>query len=168
MSINNMEEFMRNFIFLIISFITLAGCTDISPRLSSPLSNTGRIDEMKNNQNGIIAEVGKLKQGLELQNSQLKDVQQGLLNLNAAVSKNENSGVQILQGDGALIMVFSILIIGMLLYYKNKSDNSQKVCNILAKEVAAINDPVLNERILRSAVTNKKGKYVYNILKKHI
>jgi hypothetical protein len=159
---------MRNFIFLTISLIVFSGCADISPRLSSPLSNSGKIDEVKSNQNGIIAEVGKLKQGLELQNSQLKDVQQGILNLNAAISKNENSGVQILQGDGALIMIFSIVTIGMLLYYKNKSDNSQKVCNILAKEVASINDPILNEKILRSAVSSKKGKDVYNMLKKHI
>ena len=105
---------MQKILAIICLFVMLSGCADISPRYNPKIENeNGKIDEIRNNQNGIMAEIGKLKQSAEIQNSQLKEVQNGLLNFNAAVSKNENSGVQILQGDGALIMIFSLIVSGI-------------------------------------------------------
>ena len=96
-------------------------------------------------------------------------MQQGFLNLNAAGVRNENKGIQILQGDGALIMVFSIIALGMfLLYYKNKSDKSEKIANILAEEVMLANDPIINDNILRSARFTPLEKPIFEIMKKNL
>jgi hypothetical protein len=148
----------------------LAGCGNFSPRLQNRIDNKdGKIDEIKNNQNGIMLEIGKLRQQAEIQNSQLNEVQQGFLNLNAAGVRNENKGIQILQGDGALIMVFSIIALGMfLLYYKNKSDKNEKIANVLAGEVMLANDPVMNDNILRSARFTPLEKPIFEIMKKNL
>jgi hypothetical protein len=156
------------FYLFLVSF--LAGCGNFSPRLQNRIDNKdGKIDEIKNNQNGIMLEIGKLRQQAEIQNSQLNEVQQGFLNLNAAGVRNENKGIQILQGDGALIMVFSIIALGMfLLYYKNKSDKNEKIANVLAGEVMLANDPVMNDNILRSARFTPLEKPIFEIMKKNL
>lgn len=155
--------------FILIFLVLLLGCGNLSPRMEPKIDNqNGQIDEIKNNQNGVIAEIGKLKQMAEVQNSTLKEIQNGLLNINASLSKNENSGVQILQGDGALIMVFSVIVIGMILWYRNKAVKQEAISNVLAKEIAKFNDPVLNDRVLISAQRVKEEKNVLNMLNKHI
>ena len=155
------------YVFLLL--VLLMGCGNLSPRMEPKIDNqNGQIDEIKNNQNGVIAEIGKLRQMAEIQNSQLKEIQNGLLNVNAAVSRNENSGVQILQGDGSLIMVFSLGVIGMLLWYRQSAVRHEKISNILAKEVAKFNDPLLNDRILSSATKGKEEVTVLSLLQRHV
>jgi hypothetical protein len=153
-------------VLAISAMIGLSGCANLNPRNNSPIDNrNGKIDEIRNNQNGVMAEIGKLKQSAELQNSQLKEVQNGLLNLNAAISRNENSGVQILQGDGALILVFSLAVIGMLLYwYRDRAVKSEKASEIMAKEIARFNDPALNDNVLRAAMNSECEGHVYHML----
>lgn len=154
---------------LIVTTVGLSGCGNLSPRLDEKIDNqNGKIDEIRNNQNGLMLELGKLKQSAEIQNSQLKEVQQGMLNVNAAVSKNENSGVQILQGDGALILVFSLGVIGMLLYYyRDRAIQSEQTAEILAREVARYNSPILNDGILRAAMHTESEQQVFHLLTKH-
>lgn len=163
---------MRRILFLIVlaATITISGCANVSPRNNTPINNdNGKIDEIRNNQNGVMAEIGKLRQENELTNSKLKEVQQGLLNLNAAISRNENTGVQILQGDGALILVFSLTVVGMVLYwYRDRAVKSEKVAEIMSQEIANFNDPVLNDNILRAAIRQKSEDHVYRMLDKQI
>lgn len=146
----------------------LSGCANLSPRNNPKIDNqNGKIDEIRNNQNGVMAEIGKLKQNAEIQNSQLKEVQNGILNLNTTISRNENSGVQILQGDGALILVFSLAVIGMLLYwYRDRAITSEKSAEVMAKEIARFNNPVLNDNILRAAMNSDSESHVYHLLMK--
>lgn len=145
--------------------INILGCANFNPRNQMPINNQGKIDEIKNNQNGVMAEIGKLKQTTELLNSQLKEVQNGLLNVNAAVSRNENSGVQILQGDGSLMLIFSISVMGMFLfYYHNQAKTNQKAAEIMAQEIANFNDPYLNDKILSAAMHTPCEKRVFNML----
>lgn len=160
---------MRKFLGLLTVFTVFAcGCADISPRYNPNIDNqSGKIDEIRNNQNGVMAEIGKLKQSAEIANSQLKEVQNGLLNVNAAVSKNENSGIQILQGDGSLIMIFSIVTIGMLLWYRDRAVKSEKTNDIMSKEIARFNNPALNDNILRAAMHTNCEKKVFHLLNKH-
>lgn len=146
----------------------LSGCANLSPRNNPNIDNqNGKIDEIRNNQNGVMAEIGKLKQNAEIQNSQLKEVQNGILNLNTAISRNENSGIQILQGDGALILVFSLAVIGMLLYwYRDRAITSEKSAEVMAKEIARFNDPTLNDNILRAALNSESESHVFHLLTK--
>ncbi len=162
---------MKGTLIGIIAFCLLGvtGCANLNPRLRNDIDNTnGKIDEIRNNQNGIALELGKLKQNAEISNSQLKEVQQGMINLNTAISRNENSGVQILQGDGALILVFGLGVIGMMLYYyRDRAVKSEKTAEILAQQVALYDDPVLNDDILRAAMFTSSEKDVYHLMKKH-
>lgn len=156
-------------ILLIASLVGLNGCANFRPRNNSPINNSnGQIDEIRNNQNGVMAEIGKLKQSAEIQNSQLKEVQNGLFNLNTSLSRNENNGVQILQGDGALIFVFSLAVIGMLLFwYRDRAIKNEKSAEIMAKEIAYFNDPVLNDNVLRAAMHTESESQVYKMLTKN-
>ena len=131
-------------------------------------NKNGKIDEIKNNQNGLMLELGKLRQDAEIQNSQLKEVQQGMLNLNATGIRNENKGVQILQGDGALILIFALGTVAMLIFYKRKSDKNEKIANIMAQEVMLLNNQKLNDKILNSSMKTKLEKDVYKMMFKHI
>ena len=157
-------------LFLVGCILSFSGCGNLSPRNQEKINNRdGKIDEIRSNQNGVTAEIGKLRQNAELQNSQLKEVQSGLLNLSASLSHNENNGgIQILQGDGALIFVFSLGVIGMLLFwYRDRAIKNEKIANIMGKEIARLNDPILNDNILRSAMHTEVELPVYDILIKH-
>lgn len=160
---------MKNIILSIILCFSLVGCSNFNPRMQNRIDNkNGKIDEIKNNQNGLMLELGKLRQDAEIQNSQLKEVQQGMLNLNATGIRNENKGVQILQGDGALILIFALGTVAMLLFYKRKSDKNEKIANIMAQEVMLLNDQKLNDKILNSSMKTKLEKDVYKMMFKHI
>src|ERR1017187_2132004 len=100
--------FMKKLISLIISgilIISSMGCGNLSPRdnfspkLQEDINNTnGKIDRIENNQNSIHGEIEKL------------------LSFNKT-----NNGIQILQGDGALILVFSLCTIGIIFIYLYQS-----------------------------------------------
>lgn len=158
---------------LLLVVFTLAfasGCAKINPQMDQKIDNQGgKIDEIKSNQNGVLLELGKLKQSAEIANSQLKEVQSGLLNLNAAISRNENSGVQILQGDGPLILIFGLGVIAMLLYhYRTKANKMEQAAQILAQEVMSLNDPNVNQNIIRAASFTESESEIYKLLKNKI
>jgi len=158
------------FLMFILVSAFLSGCANFNPRNQNKINNqNGQIEDIRSNQNGVMAEIGKIRQDISTQNSKLKEIQSGLVNLNAAISRNENSGVQIIQGDGALIFIFSLIVIGMLMFwYRDRAVKSEKTSEILAQEVAKFNDPHLNEAILKSAVNQKTAKQIYQLIKKHI
>ena len=120
---------MKKTFFIIIFIIFISGCGNFNPRLQNRIANeNGKIEDIRNNQNGFMLELGKLRNEAQIQNSQLKEVQQGMLNMNNALSRNENSGIQILQGDGSLMLIFALASIGMLLFhYRNKANNNEKI-----------------------------------------
>jgi len=151
---------------ILLCFGTISGCSvsPFSPRNQQRINNNGKLDEIKSNQNGIMAEVGKLKQDFDLMNSQLREVQSGLLNINSALSRNENSGIQILQGDGSLILVFSMFVVGAMLWYRTRAVKSEKSLSIIAKEVAKYNLVELNDDIMKSAMKAGQGKQVLKVL----
>ena len=155
-------------IFLVVLFgLFVTGCANgnFSPRNNPKINNEqGKIDEIKSNQNGVLAEIGKLKQDAQIMESQLKEIQNGLLNVNAMISRNENNGIQILQGDGSLIMVFCIGIFAIMLFYRNKYIAKEKSISIIAKEVSLFNNADLNEKILRAAMTKGEGKQMLKLL----
>ena len=160
---------MKKFILSIFLCLPILGCANFNPRMQNKIDNqNGKIDEIKNNQNELLLEIGKLRQAAEIQNSQIKEFQQGMLNFNASGIRNENKGIQILQGDGPLLLIFALGTIGMLLFYKKKSDKNEKIANVLAKEIMKLNDQSLNDNIFRSSMNTNFEKDVYNILNKNL
>ena len=161
---------MKKTFFIIIFIIFISGCSNFNPRLQNRIANeNGKIEDIKNNQNGLMLELGKLRNEAQIQNSQLKEVQQGMLNMNNALSRNENSGIQILQGDGSLMLIFALASIGMLLFhYRNKANNNEKIANMLAVEVARFNDPNLNDNILRTSMFTSVESKMFKLLNTHV
>ena len=161
---------MKKSILFIFFIIFIIGCGNFSPRLQNRVDNqNGKIDDIRSNQNGLMLEIGKLRNEAQISNSQLKDIQQGMINMNNALSRNENSGIQILQGDGSLMLIFALITVGMLVFhYRNKANNNEKIANIFAKEVARFNDAKLNDNILRTSLYTPVESKVFNILNTHV
>ena len=160
---------MKNIFLTMILCISFCGCANFNPRMQNRIDNqNGKMDEIKNNQNGIMLELGKLRQNAEIQNSKLREVQQGMFNLNASGIRNENAGVQILQGDGPMIVIFALGTIALILYYKRKADKNEKIANAMVAEVMQLNNQNLNDNILRSAMHNNLEVDIYRMMNKSI
>jgi hypothetical protein len=147
----------------------LSGCAKLDPRLDNKIDNqNGKIDEIRNNQNGIMMDVGKLKQDQQIQNSQLKEVQNGYLNLNNKMFNRENNGVQIFQGDGALILVFGLGVIALVFWhYRSTAKRHQKAAEIMAQQIAMHEDEELNDRVFRAVSNTEVESTVYKMVKKY-
>lgn len=162
---------MKNLITLFVLglSLSLAGCGNLSPQQEQRINNQdGEIEELKNIQNGINSEIGKLRQESEITNSTLKEVQQGMVNFNAKLSSNENSGIQILQGDGALILIFGIAVVAMLLYhYRSLYKKNEKAANLMAQQIVNRGDPYLDDVVFQAAMYTDVEKEVYNLMTKH-
>ena len=154
---------MKTLTSLLIVLVLFSGCTNFNPKSRINNSN-GKINDINNNQNGMMLELGKLKQDAEILNSKLKEIQNGLVNLNMAVSRNENTGVQILQGDGSLFFIFSCIALICIFYFKNK-DNEDTI-KIFAEKIMESPDENLQESVVDAAMAKNKGEKVLSLLKK--
>jgi hypothetical protein len=154
---------MKYLNFFLISTLFVSGCANgnFSPRLRQ---NNNSNEQVNNNQNGFLLELGKIRKETEILGSKLKEIQEGLVNLNAAISKNDNSGVQILQGDGALIFIFSLCVLLIVFYYKNK--NSQEISKVLTKKMINLKNPKIIESVIDELSSKNKEKGFISILKK--
>lgn len=145
--------------------ITAIGCgnkiSPLSPELKQEIN--GEVDEIRNNQNGIMAELGKLQQQVEINARDIKNMQNGMVNIN-----KDNSGIQILQGDGSLILIFALATIAMLLYhYRLRAVKSEKTAEILAQQIALHEDEDLNNKVFSAAIDEKVEKEVYKLIVKN-
>lgn len=162
--------FMKKIFCATILCLFLQGCSNFNPRNNPRIENQdGKIEDIKTNQNGLMLELAKIRQQGEVTNSNLKEIQTGLVNLNATLSRNENYGVQILQGDGSLMLVFSLCVIGMIIfYYRNMAKKAEQAVKVMAREVARINDADLNDNIIISAKKFKVEKLVLEKMNEEI
>lgn len=150
------------FSLIIISIILFStGCRNFSPRLNQ--KNVNPNGDVNNNQQGMMIELGKIRKETEILSSNLREIQEGLINLNAAVSKNENSGIQILQGDGSLIMIFGLGVLLIVFYFKNK--NNQEAVKILTKKIIDFDNDILTKSVVEEFSSKNKDKQLLKILK---
>ncbi len=164
-----MRRTILKFALLAISIFGLVGCAKINPRLDEKIDNqNGKIDSIKNNQNGIQADVGNLKKQQEIQGSQLKDVQDGYVNVKNQMFNRENSGVQILSGDGVLFMIFGLGLFGLMLWhYRSMAKRNEQAANIMAQQIAAADNEELDDKVFRAAMHTTAEKDVYHLIMKH-
>lgn len=146
----------KNFILICFFLILFSGCGNLSPRNKQNINNPN--GDVQNNQQGFLLELGKLKQEVDIIGSRLKEVQEGLININAAVSRNENSGIQILQGDGALFLVFSCVALVFIFYYKNREN--EKLLKKVTNKIAEINDENLTNKVIDSVEPAQARKLI--------
>jgi len=165
-----MHHFTR-FAGVAVLALLLSGCglkiNPFSPEVDQKINNQqGKIEELKNNQNGINTEVGKLRQELDIANSKIHDLQEGIVNVKG--STNENTGVQILQGNGGLILVFALGVISlMLLQQFLLARKNAKIADMLTERLVLRNNPEELEDIYRACLYTNVEKDVYKLITKH-
>lgn len=165
-----MKKLLTLFLALFV-MVGLSGCGNLSPRfepkMDQKLNNqNGRIDSLETIQNGFKNDLFNLKQNAEIQNSKLDHVQSGLANLQ---STNQNSGVQILSGNGGLLIGGVIAIVAgfVAMGYRKQAKESDKAANLLAQQVALKADDELQDNVFRAAMYTDVEEKVLALVKKH-
>lgn len=150
-------------IFILASIIGCANISPLSPKSNNRINNSnGSIEEIKNNQNGLIADLANIRSKLELMARDVENLQQGFIN-----SNNRNYGVQIFQGEGGIIA--GVLLLSMLAFlafnYRSKAERYRKAAEIMGREIKALKNVKLENEIFMSALSSKVEEDVYKILK---
>jgi hypothetical protein len=120
----------------LLACLFLTGCGNLSPRDNlSPRQDInnqqGKIDKIEQNQQLLRSEIEKL----------------ALIN-----KENNNSGVQILQGDSALFLVFGLVTIFLVIYYfYRNAEGERKTAEILAEQIARSKDDDLEQNVIKAA-----------------
>lgn len=143
----------------------LVGCRgNLSPftgQQRQQLKNqNGRIGELENLNNALKVDLDAVKSQAEVHARDIQAMQQGFGN-------RANSGVQILQGDGILIVILVLGAMGMCLafYYKSKATKSEKVAQILAQQISTLDEEAKNN-IYLAALNSPVQSEIYQLLKK--
>ena len=156
---------MKN--ILLLTLIFLSGCAKISPlspNLNNKINNNGEIDQIKNNQNGVMTDLLSLKSKLDVVARDIENLQSGYINKN-----NRNYGIQIFHGDGGLIVGFGIFtMLGFLIYrYRLEALKYKKTAEIIGNEVKKLKNLDMENRIFMTALSHKVEKNTYEVLKKN-
>lgn len=161
-----MKKFLPILMVVIIS-ISLSGCgNNFSPRSPKINNPNGTIEELKNNQNGVMSEIDLLKNQQEIQNSELEKIQQGLLNLQNIY---ENSGIQVFSGPGGLMtaIVGFVCLTILSVHYRSQAKNYEKTANLLTSAIVNSNDPDLEEHVYESALGSNLEEKILGLVEKH-
>lgn len=149
--------------FVLSAFLSGCNVSPLSPSNRHNIrNNSGEIGDMKNNQNGIMAEIMSLKGRMDLMARDIENIQNGFINHN-----NRNNGVQIFQGDGGLAVGLSLLFVlaVVALNYRLKSEKYKKTAELFAKQVKELRSPEVEEKILVGAIEKKVESEVFRMLK---
>lgn len=152
-------------IVLCLCLVLMSGCnfSPLSPSNRPRINNQGgEIGEIKNNQNGIMADILSIKNRLDLIARDVENLQNGFIN-----SNNKNYGVQIFQGDAGIavgLVLISLLTFGIL-NYRSKAIKYKKTAELFGKKISDMKDEQLENEIFKSALASNLEKNVYDVLK---
>lgn len=148
---------MKTLLIVVAScLIGLVGCQNLSPRDNFSPELEQKIEKIEGNQNTLENYMNSMKLQLaNLQNSlnvpgDGNNVQQGWLNV---------------QADGIVIGTFSLLTIGVALFYMNRYNHYRTTCKIMSEQIKTSDDYELKERIMAAAWNTKVQKTIYNMIK---
>ena len=149
---------------LAVAMTLISGCnvSPFSPSNRPRIRNNGEIGDIKNNQNGVMAEILSLKSRLDVIARDVENLQSGLINTN-----NRNFGVQIFHGEGGLAAgVVVILSLALLaLNYRLKSEKYRKTAEIFGEQIKKMHNADVEEEVFRAALAGRVEADVYKILK---
>lgn len=144
----------RNILYIgILVCFLLTGCgalvpkDNLSPKLKENINNQeGRIDRIENNQNAMRAEIDRL----------------------SLISKdNNNNGIQILQGEGTLFLIFCLITnFLVMLYFYKIAEGEKKTSQILAEQIIKHRDELLEINIKRAAENSIVEEQITQLLVK--
>ena len=141
-------------VLMMFVFSTFYGCGNLSPRNEGKI---GRINNKRGKIDGLQQEMknlqGSINNELKVNAEKLDNLQEGMI---VSRKDNTNQGVQILQGDGVLVLILSLAMLttvaGMgVLYYKSKTEKAEKATQLLSDEIAMCNNPDLEDKIFIAA-----------------
>jgi predicted PurR-regulated permease PerM len=159
-----MKKMRTLLVIIMLGTLTLPGCGNFSPRgdLTEQIDNQGgKIDnlssELQSLQNSINTQIGQLK----VQAEKIENLQTGLANFS-----EKNTGVQILKGDGPLVVIFGIGVVFLLLafYYRNKQQISEKTANLLAEQIVRLDNLDLEDEVFMAARSTGVEKEVLSVM----
>jgi predicted PurR-regulated permease PerM len=152
-------------VFALTLVLVPLGCgnklSPLSPELKQQVDTQGgKIEELKNNQNGLNLEFGKLRSQQQVQAEKLDNLQSGFVNLKG------NSGIQIFSGDGAIMALFGLCVVAMVLVYhfRSKAVKNEKAANILAQQIASHGDVNLENQVFMAALNTGVEEEVFNLM----
>ena len=142
----------------------LGGCnfSPLSPSNRQNIRNNGDVGDIKNNQQGIMAEIMSLKNRMDIMASEIENIQNGFINHN-----NKNNGVQIFQGDGGLLvgLGFMAILAMVAMNYKIKSDKYKKTAELFGNQIKKMNNSDVEKNLLTKALAEKIETEAFGILK---
>ena len=158
---------MKAILIPLMCFTLFSGCaiSPLSPRMDQRIDNTeGQIEDIRSNQNGLMLEIGKLRQQQDISARDIESAQQGIINLRGS----NYSGVQIFSGDGGVILFFSLATFSIFLiyHYRTRAVKSEKTAEILAQSIAMQEDTALDNRVFMSALNTEVESDVYHTMVK--
>jgi hypothetical protein len=165
-----MEVLMRNLILTFVALlglVMLPGCGNLSPRQEQEIDNqNGKIGEIENLANSMKLELGNLKTQNDIQDSQIGQMQQGMVNLQ---SNYQNSGVQIFSGPGGLVAGIIGMIVAAIfaIHYRGVAKVQTKAAEVLAQTIAMYDDPQLEDNVFQAAMFTDAEEPVLKLMKKH-
>ncbi len=122
---------------------------NLSPRLEQQLENIeGNQNTLENNQNAIKLEIGRLQQSLAIDGNQ-NEIQQGWLNV---------------QADGIIIGVFSILIVGLMLWFMRSSMHNKQATAIMGEQIKEADNEDVKESLMAAAWHTNVEKTIFNLI----
>lgn len=112
---------------------------NVSPKLEQQIDNqNGKIDRIESNQNAI-------KFAIEKRN------------------ENTNSGFQLFQGEGGLLLGFGVVaILCVTFFFYRRASKNDLMVSMLIEQIKSHNDPELEERVLKAALYTNVEKEVYH------
>jgi hypothetical protein len=149
--------------------LTLTGCAQdnlspFSPRAQQRIANQGKIESIKTTQDSIMREVGQIRAEIAGNNNNSMN--------SSGTANSSNAGVQILSGDGALLVFFglgALLILGgTAVFYHMKATKAEKTAEILAQQIALHSNPNLENNVLLAAMNSPVEGHVYSLLIKQL
>lgn len=148
---------------LLILFVSGCNFSPLSPSNRQNIKGNGEIGDIKNNQQGFMAELMNLKSRMDVMAQEIENMQNGLINQN-----NKNNGVQILQGDGGLVVgISSVAMLAIVaLAYRIKAEKYKKTAEIFGTQIKKMGDSRIEEAVLVGALANKVEAEAFGILKR--
>jgi len=150
-------------LLIIIFFVLTIGCardnlSPFSPRAQQRIENQGKINDIKTAQDSIVKEVGQLR--TEIQGNQNK------IQSTTGTNNRANTGIQILSGDSALVVIFCLGALGIfgVVYYRSKAVKAQATANIFAQSIALQNNQQLEDNVFLAAMNSPVETDVYHTM----
>ena len=155
---------MKKITIAMILSLSMFGCnfSPLSPSNRPSIRNNGDVGDIKNNQQGIMLELMNLKNKMDVMAQEIENIQNGFINHN-----NKNSGIQIFQGDGGLLVgLASVAILAVVaIAYRFKAEKYKKTAEIFGDQIKKMRNSKVEEDVLVGALASKVEVEALKILR---